>query len=82
LFTTGRGTPLGGVVPTVKVATNNDLAEKKPHWIDFNAGPIASGETTVAGLRDAFAQKVLAVASGEPTRNEVNGIGEIVIFKT
>lgn len=82
LFTTGRGTPLGGVVPTVKVATNTNLAEKKPHWIDFNAGPIATGETTVAGLRDAFAEKVLAVASGEATRNEVNGIGEIVIFKT
>lgn len=82
LFTTGRGTPLGGVVPTVKVATNTNLAEKKPHWIDFNAGPIATGETTVAGLRDAFADKVLAVASGEATRNEVNGIGEIVIFKT
>jgi altronate hydrolase len=82
LFTTGRGTPLGGVVPTIKVATNNDLAEKKPHWIDFNAGPIAAGATTVAGLRDAFAEKVLAVASGEATRNETNGIGEIVIFKT
>jgi altronate hydrolase len=82
LFTTGRGTPLGGVVPTVKVATNTNLAEKKPHWIDFDAGPIATGETTVAGLRDAFAEKVLAVASGEATRNEVNGIGEIVIFKT
>ena len=82
LFTTGRGTPLGGVVPTVKVATNTGLAEKKPHWIDFNAGPIASGATTVAGLRDAFAEKVLAVASGEATRNEINGIGEIVIFKT
>jgi altronate hydrolase len=82
LFTTGRGTPLGGVVPTVKVATNTGLAEKKPHWIDFNAGPIATGETTVAGLRDAFAEKVLAVASGEATRNETNGIGEIVIFKT
>ncbi len=82
LFTTGRGTPLGGVVPTVKVATNSGLAEKKPHWIDFDAGPIATGATTVTGIRDSFVDTVLAVASGKPTRNEVNGIGEIVIFKT
>jgi altronate hydrolase len=82
LFTTGRGTPLGGVVPTVKVATNSTLAERKPHWIDFDAGPIATGATTVTGLRDAFVDTVLAVASGRETRNETNRIGEIVIFKT
>ncbi len=82
LFTTGRGTPLGGVVPTVKVATNNALATRKPHWIDFNAGPIATGESTVVGLRDAFIKTVLEIASGKPARNEINEIGEIVIFKT
>lgn len=82
LFTTGRGTPLGGVVPTMKIATNTDLATKKPHWIDFNAGPIATGETTVAELRESFSEAVLKVASGEATRNETNNIGEIVIFKT
>ncbi|TBW32798.1 altronate dehydratase [Siculibacillus lacustris] len=82
LFTTGRGTPLGGVVPTVKVATNSTLAERKPHWIDFDAGPIATGAATVADLRDSFVDTVLAVASGNATRNETNGIGEIVIFKT
>jgi altronate hydrolase len=82
LFTTGRGTPLGGVVPTVKVATNSTLAEKKPHWIDFDAGPIATGATTVSGLRDAFIDTVLAIAGGKATRNEDNGIGEIVIFKS
>jgi altronate hydrolase len=82
LFTTGRGTPLGGVVPTMKIATNSDLATKKPHWIDFDAGPIATGKTTVAGLRDSFVEAVLDIASGKPTRNETNDIGEIVIFKT
>ncbi|MDR3517270.1 MAG: altronate dehydratase family protein [Azospirillaceae bacterium] len=82
LFTTGRGTPLGGVVPTIKVATNTTLATHKPHWIDFNAGPIATGESSVAGLRDSFIRTVLDVASGKPARNEVNGIGEIVLFKT
>jgi altronate hydrolase len=82
LFTTGRGTPLGGVVPTMKIATNSDLATRKPHWIDFDAGPIATGETTVEGLRDSFADAVLKIASGKPTRNETNQIKEIVIFKT
>ena len=82
LFTTGRGTPLGGVVPTMKIATNSDLASRKPHWIDFDAGSIATGETTVEGLRDSFADAVLQIASGKPTRNETNQIKEIVIFKT
>ena len=58
------------------------LASRKPHWIDFDAGPIATGETTVSGLRDSFAEAVLDIASGKPTKNETNDIGEIVIFKT
>ena len=82
LFTTGRGTPLGGVVPTMKIATNSDLATRKPHWIDFDAGPIATGDTTVSGLRDSFIDAVLQIASGKPTKNEINDIAEIVIFKT
>jgi len=82
LFTTGRGTPLGGVIPTMKIATNSPLAEKKPHWIDFDAGPIATGRATIADLRQPFVEAVLAVASGRPTRNEMNDIGEIAIFKT
>lgn len=82
LFTTGRGTPLGGVIPTMKIATNSALAEKKKHWIDFDAGPIATDAVSVAGLRDAFVEAVLATASGRPTRNEENDIGEIAIFKT
>jgi len=82
LFTTGRGTPLGGVIPTMKIATNSPLAQKKPHWIDFDAGPIATGAASVADLSDAFIESVLAVASGRPARNEVNEIGEIAIFKT
>jgi altronate hydrolase len=82
LFTTGRGTPLGGVVPTLKISTNSALAAKKKHWIDFDAGPIATGAATVSGLRDAFVDTVLAVASGRPARNEANGFAEIAIFKT
>ena len=75
LFTTGRGTPFGTVVPTLKIASNTALARAKPHWIDWDA--MAQPDV------GAFADKVLAVASGdEPVRNEVNGARDIAIFKT
>ena len=73
LFTTGRGTPFGCVVPTLKVATNDTLAANKPNWIDWNAMSDPDVE--------AFAQKVLAVASGEKAKNELNGAQGIAIFK-
>ena len=73
LFTTGRGTPFGCVVPTLKVATNDALAASKPNWIDWNA--MSSPDV------EAFARKVLAVASGEKARNELNGAQGIAIFK-
>lgn len=77
LFTTGRGTPLGTSVPTVKIATNSNLAEKKANWIDFNAGPIIDGED----LTEELLQYVISVANGEQTKNEQNGYEEIAIFK-
>jgi altronate hydrolase len=43
LFTTGRGTPLGTVVPTVKIATNSDLFRRKKNWLDFDAGRLLEG---------------------------------------
>ena len=73
LFTTGRGTPFGTVVPTVKIATNTDLATRKPHWIDWDAMANADVES--------FAAKVLAIASGEPAANERAGDRGIAIFK-
>ena len=81
LFTTGRGTPLGGPVPTVKIATNSTLAERKPHWIDFDAGRLLKGET-MSGLAGELLQVVIAMASGRQlARNEINGFREITIFK-
>ena len=81
LFTTGRGTPFGSFVPTMKISTNTPLAENKPGWIDFNAGVLAQDETmdTVA---ERFRDYVLSVASGETVNNEKNGYREIAIFKT
>jgi altronate hydrolase len=81
LFTTGRGTPFGGPVPTVKIATNSQLAERKKNWIDFNAGQLLEGRT-MAELADALWERVIAVASGEAlTQSEKNGFREIAIFK-
>ena len=77
LFSTGRGTPVGAPVPTVKISSNTDLYNRKPHWIDFNAGPIVEG----ADLSGDLAQYVLDVASGKQTNNEKNGYREISIFK-
>jgi len=81
LFTTGRGTPLGFPVPTLKIASNSGLAERKPRWIDFDAGPVASG-TGMEEMADALWDKILRTASGEPARNEENDYREIAIWKT
>lgn len=81
LFTTGRGTPFGSFIPTLKIATNTELAVKKPHWIDFNAGPLAEDQTFDEALEN-FVAKILAVANGEKAHHEKNGFREIAIFKT
>lgn len=76
LFTTGRGTPLGGAVPTVKIASNDSIAAKKPHWIDFSA----FGEDKNAKA-DSLVSLIKEVASGKPTKNELSSSREIAIFK-
>ena len=80
LFSTGRGTPFGTFVPTMKISTNSDLYKRKTNWIDFNAGQLVDGKT-MTELVPEFIDKVLAVASGEKARNEINGYSEISIFK-
>lgn len=79
LFTTGRGTPFGSYVPTMKVATNNEIFNKKQHWMDFNAGRLLTEDKH--NVLDDFIDKIIAVASGEETRNEENDFREIAIFK-
>ncbi|GGC84070.1 altronate dehydratase [Thalassobacillus devorans] len=81
LFTTGRGTPFGSFVPTMKISTNSELYQNKPHWIDFNAGSLIEGESPDKVLRD-FINYIIAVASGEPVNNEKNDFREIAIFKS
>ncbi|MBC3765684.1 UxaA family hydrolase [Neptunicella marina] len=80
LFTTGRGTPLGFPVPTVKISSNTDLATRKPHWIDFNAGSVLDG-VDMETCADQFFNQLLAIASGQPTNNEQNECREIAIWK-
>jgi altronate hydrolase len=81
LFTTGRGTPFGGPVPTVKIATNTELAERKKNWIDYNAGQLIENKA-MDELKHDFLTQMLEIASGEKqTNNERNGFREIAIFK-
>ena len=77
LFTTGRGTPVGAPVPTVKIATNHSLAERKSGWIDFDASPTLTGDP----LTDELFEYVISVAEGRETKNEINDYREISIFK-
>lgn len=81
LFTTGRGNPLGTAIPTVKLGSNSELSNRKPNWVDFDAGVVLKhGSVEKAG--EQLWQLVLDVASGyKKTKSEVNGYREIMIFK-
>ena len=80
LFSTGRGTPFGCPVPTVKISSNTPLAEKKRNWIDFDAGRLLAGRS-LEELGGELLEYVLRVASGEKTRSEENGFHDLAIFK-
>ena len=76
LFTTGRGTPLGAPVPTVKIASNKNLFQRKNNWIDFDASEILNKD-----ISDELLSFCIEVAEGKQTKNEINGYEEISIFK-
>jgi altronate hydrolase len=79
LFTTGRGTPLGFPVPTVKIATNSTLAQRKKNWIDFDAGNVLDHGINATG--DELLSMIVRIASGERTASERNDEREIAIWK-
>jgi altronate hydrolase len=81
LFTTGRGTPFGSYVPTLKISTNTQLYNLKPHWIDFNAGSLLEDKDAEQVLKE-FIDHIISVASGELANNEKNDFRELAIFKT
>lgn len=82
LFTTGRGTPYGSIVPTYKISTSTKLFCAKPNWIDFDAGSLAEGGTSANGLLESLISSVLDAANGGCTRNEENGFNEYAIWKS
>lgn len=81
LFTTGRGTPLGAPVPTVKISSNTALYDRKGGWIDLNAGVVADGTASIDETADALTELVLEIASGKKSRQEINGYRDIAILK-
>lgn len=81
LFTTGRGTPFGSFVPTMKIATNSKLFGHKSNWMDFNAGSLLEG-TSMDDLRKDFTKYLIEVASGKKLHHETTSFKEIAIFKS
>lgn len=81
IFTTGRGTPFGSFVPTMKVSTNSALYNKKKNWMDFNAGVLLEGQT-MEDIRKSFTDYVVAVANGAQLKHELAEFKEIAIFKS
>ncbi len=80
LFTTGRGTPFASPVPTIKIASNTPLSQKKANWIDFNAGQLVEG-TGREELTERLFQYVFEVASGRKVKAELAGYHDMAIFK-
>lgn len=80
LFTTGRGTPYGGFVPTLKIATNSELANKKKRWIDFDAGVLIN-DVSMEQVHSEFVQLLVDIVNGKQTCNEINDIREVAIWK-
>ena len=72
LFTTGRGTPLGAAVPTIKIASNSKTADAKANWTDFDAQSADS---------EALFSLLVDTANGKLTKNEKSAYREIAIFK-
>jgi altronate hydrolase len=81
LFTTGRGTPFGTFVPTVKISTNSALFKQKPNWVDFNAGTLLA-DTSMESLSKQFIKFIIKTAGGQQTNNEKNNYREMAIFKS
>ncbi|WP_297512152.1 UxaA family hydrolase [uncultured Caulobacter sp.] len=81
LFTTGRGTPLGFPAPTLKIASNSGLAQRKPGWIDFDAGQVLDG-VSMDDAAERLMDLVIDTASGKATKAELNGEREIAIWKS
>ena len=79
LFTTGRGTPFGCPVPTMKISSNTALYNKKINWIDFDAGTML--KDGIESCPSALFNKIISVANGECVKSEALDKRDISIFK-
>lgn len=76
LFTTGLGTPTGNpIAPVIKVASHSELARRMPDIIDFDAGGIITGETTIEKAADVLLEYIVQVTSGE-TQTAATRLGQ------
>lgn len=82
LFTTGRGNPYGGFIPTVKISTNSQLGNTKKRWIDFDSGRLISEELTMNELLKEFINYIVEVVNGKKCNNELNNFKNLAILKT
>jgi altronate hydrolase len=83
LFTTGLGTPTGNpIAPVLKISTNSPLAQRMEDIIDFDAGAVISGESTIEEMGDALLERVVEVASGQArTKAELLGQDDFIPWK-
>lgn len=81
LFTTGRGTPFGTFVPTMKISTNSGLARFKSNWMDFDAGALVDENISQSDILTDLIEEILLVANGKKLKHEVSGFKELAIFK-
>jgi altronate hydrolase len=81
LFTTGRGTPFGSFIPTLKISTNSRIYQFKKNWIDFNAGTLLEGIPADEVLQQLI-RFVIETANGKMLNHEKFGFKEIAIFKS
>jgi altronate hydrolase len=83
LFTTGLGTPTGNpIAPVIKISTSSALAARMSDIIDFDAGPIVTGDSTIAASGEKLLELAIAVASGERmTQSELNGQNDFIPWK-
>jgi altronate hydrolase len=83
LFTTGLGTPTGNpVAPVIKISTNTTLAERMDDIIDFDAGGVVTGKTTIPACASQLMELCIQVASGERfTKAELLGQNDFIPWK-
>ncbi|MGA2538304.1 MAG: altronate dehydratase, partial [Terracidiphilus sp.] len=83
LFTSGLGTPTGNpIAPVLKISTNSAMARRMEDIIDFDAGAIVTGETTVAACAEQLLELSIQVASGERfTKAELSGQTDFIPWK-